>query len=101
MLPKVAGHILHQTSRAAATAQNYALRNVLGLQAPSTSAGGLGGWNAAGSSSWGGYSAGAGGAKYNSGSRFYQGYSVSSLRGALSSSCSAVSPFSRRPPAAP
>ncbi|TDL14654.1 hypothetical protein BD410DRAFT_902955 [Rickenella mellea] len=75
MLPKFASHILHHASRAGATVQNSTLRNVLGFQsAPSTSAGGLGGWNGAGSSSWGGYGAGAGGAKYNTGSRFYSGY---------------------------
>ncbi|KLO17511.1 hypothetical protein SCHPADRAFT_846456 [Schizopora paradoxa] len=74
MIPKLASHILHQTSRAAATAQNYTFRNVLGFQSPSTASGGLGGWSGAGSSSWGSYGAGPGGAKYSSGSRFYSGY---------------------------
>lgn len=79
MLPKVATHILHHTSRAAATAHNYTFRNVLGLQSstPSTSTGGLANWNGTGSSSWGGHGAGPGGAKYNTGSRFYNGYTVS------------------------
>ena len=76
MLPKFASHVFHHTQRAAqAAAQNPALRNVLGLQnqAASGSSGGLGSWsNAASGSSWGG----AGGAKYNTGSRFYQGYNV-------------------------
>ena len=76
MLPKFASHLLHQTSRAAATAQNYALRNVLGLQNQSTTPGSLSNWTSTGSSSWGGYGTGAGGAKYNTGNRFYQGYSV-------------------------
>ena len=75
MLPKVASHIFHQTSRVAATAQNYALRNVLGIQPPATS-GTVSAWNSAGSSSWGAYGAGPGGAKYSTGSRFYQGYTV-------------------------
>ena len=77
MIPKLASHILHQTSRAAATAQNYTFRNVLGFQSPSTASGGLGSWSGAGSSSWGSYGAGPGGAKYSSGSRFYSGYQVS------------------------
>lgn len=76
MLPKFASHLLHHTSRAAATAQNYAFRNVLGLQNPSTTPGGLTNWSNTGSSSWGGYGTGAGGAKYNTGNRFYSGYSV-------------------------
>ncbi|KAL5530781.1 hypothetical protein ACEPAF_7039 [Sanghuangporus sanghuang] len=72
MLPKFASHVFHHTQRAA---QNSALRNVLGLQnqgtASASSSGPLANWsNAASGSSWGG----AGGAKYNSGSRFYQGY---------------------------
>lgn len=77
MLPKFASHVLHHTQRAAATAQNYALRNVLGLQNPSASPGSLSGWSNTGSSSWGGYGTGAGGAKYNAGSRFNQNFSVS------------------------
>ena len=77
MLPKFASHVFHHTQRAA---QNSALRNVLGLQnqgtASASSSGPLANWsNAASGSSWGG----AGGAKYNSGSRFYQGYTVRGL----------------------
>ncbi|EJD00786.1 uncharacterized protein FOMMEDRAFT_125211 [Fomitiporia mediterranea MF3/22] len=77
MLPKFASHVFHHTQRAAqAAAQNHALRNVLGLQnqgaTSASSSGPLSNWtNAASSgSSWGS----AGGAKYNTGSRFYQGY---------------------------
>ena len=89
MLPKVATHILHTTSRAAAAVQNQtsqAIRNAWQQQAtPSTSAagggGGITGWGALGSSSgWGGSSsAGPGGTKYNAGSRFYNGYTVRRL----------------------
>lgn len=78
MIPKFAAHLLHHTSRAAASAQNYAFRNVLGFQPPSSASSGVGGWSGAGSSSWGGYGAGPGGAKYGSGSRFYSGYEVGS-----------------------
>ncbi|KIM79469.1 hypothetical protein PILCRDRAFT_823366 [Piloderma croceum F 1598] len=81
MLPKVATHILHQTSRAVTAVQNqtgYTIRNVLQLQTqsstPATTGGGLGSWSGAGSSSWGSSGAGPGGAKYNAGSRFYNGY---------------------------
>lgn len=85
MLPKLATHILHHTSRAAAAVQNqtgHTIRNVLQLQsssAPSNSTGTLGGWNGPGSSSssWGNTGAGPGGAKYNAGSRFHNGYTVS------------------------
>jgi hypothetical protein len=82
MLPKVASHLLHHTSRAAAALQNQtgnAIKNVLQLQ-PSNSGGGIS-WNGAGSSSssWGSYGAGPGGAKQNAGSRFYNGYTVSYL----------------------
>jgi len=80
MLPKVATHILHQTSRAVTAVQNQTIRNVLQLQTqsstPATTGSGLGGWNGAGSSSWGSSGAGPGGAKYNAGSRFYNGYTV-------------------------
>lgn len=86
MLPKVATHILHQTSRAVAAVQSqtgYTIRNVLQLQTqsstPATTGSGLGGWNGAGSSSWGSSGAGPGGAKYNAGSRFYNGYTVSAV----------------------
>lgn len=81
MLPQVASHIFHHTSRAVAAAQNQAghtLRNVLGFQTgtnPSSSSG-LASWNnSTGSSSWGNGHAGAGGgAKFHTGSRFYSGY---------------------------
>ncbi|KAH7903277.1 hypothetical protein BJ138DRAFT_1195239, partial [Hygrophoropsis aurantiaca] len=79
MLPKVANHILLHTSRAVAAVQNqttYTIRNVLQLQSstgPTTTSTGLTGWNGA-SSSWGSNGAGPGGAKFNAGSRFYNGY---------------------------
>lgn len=80
MLPKVATHILHSTSRAAAAVQtqSHTIRNV--LHGPSTSTGNLGPWNGPGSSSsnWGNNGPGPGGQKYNAGSsRFYYGYTVS------------------------
>ncbi|OAX33626.1 hypothetical protein K503DRAFT_775423 [Rhizopogon vinicolor AM-OR11-026] len=75
MLPKVANHIFLHTSRAVAAVQNqtgHTLRNVLQLQTstpgPPTT------WTGAGSSSWGSNGAGPGGAKFNAGSRFYNGY---------------------------
>jgi pentatricopeptide repeat protein len=82
MLPKLAGHILHHTPRAAAAVQGQSayIRNVLQLQSsagPSAPPGGLGGWSGAGSSSWGSQGAGPGGAKYHAGSRFYSGFTVS------------------------
>ena len=49
-LTNVASHIFHQTSCAAATTQNYALRNVLGIQPPALS-GSVSAWYSAGSSS--------------------------------------------------
>ena len=82
MLPKVANHIFLHTSRAAAAVQNQTtqtIRNVLQLQtssAPGSTPTGLSGWNATGSSSWGSAGAGPGGAKFNAGSRFYNGYTV-------------------------
>lgn len=80
MLPKVATHILHTTSRAAAAVQNqtHTIRNVFQLQhssAPSSASGNLGPWNGPGSSHWGGNGTGAGSTKYNTGSR-YNGYTV-------------------------
>lgn len=84
MLPQVANHIFHHTSRAVAAAQNQAghtLRNVLGFQTGTTpsSTSSLASWNNnTGSSSWGNGHAGAsGGAKFHTGSRFYSGYKVS------------------------
>jgi pentatricopeptide repeat protein len=84
MLPQVAGHIFHHTSRAVAAAQNqagYTLRNVIGFQTGTnpSSTSSLASWNNnTGSSSWGNGHAGAGGgAKFHPGSRFYSGYKVS------------------------
>jgi len=84
MLPQVASHIFHHTSRAVAAAQNQAghtLRNVLGFQTGTnpSSTSSLASWNnSTGSSSWGNGHAGAGGgAKFHPGSRFYSGYKVS------------------------
>ncbi|KAF8628994.1 hypothetical protein AX15_003603 [Amanita polypyramis BW_CC] len=84
MLPKVATHILHTTSRAAAAVHNQTstFRNVLQLQTssgPSTATGtaNIGPWNGngSGSSSWGNsHGAGTGSAKQNAGSRFYSGF---------------------------
>ncbi|EGO04192.1 hypothetical protein SERLA73DRAFT_44140 [Serpula lacrymans var. lacrymans S7.3] len=80
MLPKVANHIFLHTSRAVAAVQNqtsHTIRNVLQLQSssgPNTTTNGLNSWNGAGSSSWGSNGAGPGGAKFNAGSRFYNGY---------------------------
>ncbi|KAI0301940.1 hypothetical protein B0F90DRAFT_1667770 [Multifurca ochricompacta] len=96
MLPQVANHIFHHTTRVVAAAQNQAghtLRNVLGLQTGTTpsSSTSLASWNSnTGSSSWGsggGYAGAGGGAKYHTGSRFYSGYTVSypSLRAPPSS----------------
>ena len=85
MLPKVATHILHTTSRAAAAVHNQTstLRNVLQLQtssSPSSAAGSanIGPWNGNGSSSRGNsHGPGPGGPKQNAGSRFYAGFTVS------------------------
>ena len=84
MLPQVASHIFHHTSRAVAAAQNQAghtLRNVLGFQTGTnpSSTSSLAPWNnSTGSSNWGNGHAGAGGgAKFHPGSRFYSGYKVS------------------------
>lgn len=81
MLPQVANHIFHHTTRAVAAAQNQAghtLRNVLGFQSGTTpsSTTSLASWNNnTGSSSWGNGHAGAGGgAKSHTGSRFYSSY---------------------------
>ena len=84
MLPQVASHIFHHTTRAVAAAQNQAghtIRNVLGFQTSTnpSSTSSLASWNnSTGSSSWGNGHAGAGGGtKFNPGSRFYSGYKVS------------------------
>ncbi|KAF8654879.1 hypothetical protein AX16_003340 [Volvariella volvacea WC 439] len=78
MLPKVATHIIHTTSRAAAAVQNqtYNFRNVLQLQTsgPTNGPTSLSPWNnGTGSSNWSNNGPGPGGAK-NTGSRFYSGY---------------------------
>lgn len=69
MLPKVATHILHTTSRAAAQVVQNPLRNV--LQTGHSSGSNLGNWNGPGSSNWGGHGPGTGSAKQNTGSRYY------------------------------
>lgn len=78
MLPKVAGQILHHTSRAVAVVQGqagHAVRNA--LQTGQTN---LGQWNGPGSSSsgWNGSGPSSGGAKFHSSSsRFQANYAVS------------------------
>jgi pentatricopeptide repeat protein len=84
MLPKVATHILHTTSRAAASIQHqsHTIRNVFQLQSssgPSSGTGNLAPWSGPSSSNWGNNGPGTGGAKYNAGSRFQNGYTVSSM----------------------
>ncbi|KAF8883460.1 hypothetical protein BD779DRAFT_1747482 [Infundibulicybe gibba] len=78
MLPKVATHLLHTTSRAAAAVQNqtYTIRNVLQLQSTSAPSGptGLSPWNGPGNSHWGSNGPGPGSAKHQAGSRFHGGY---------------------------
>ncbi|KAI9466556.1 hypothetical protein BJY52DRAFT_1232789 [Lactarius psammicola] len=88
MLPQVANHIFHHTTRAVAAAQNQAghtLRNVLGFQSGTTpsSTTSLASWNNNnGSSSWGqGHAGAGGGAKFNTGSRFYSSYTGQSHAG--------------------
>ncbi|KAF7433545.1 hypothetical protein PC9H_005503 [Pleurotus ostreatus] len=74
MLPKVANHILHQTTRAAAVVQSHSthtIRNVLRTDTTTN----LPPWNGSSSSSnWGNNGTGPGSAKYNAGSRFQNGY---------------------------
>lgn len=77
MLPKVATTILHHTTRAVAAVQGqtgYAFRNVLQSSSGGTT---TANWTGASGSGWGGAGAGTGGAKYNSSSRFYNGYTGS------------------------
>lgn len=80
MLPKVANHLLLHTSRAVALVQNQTctIRNVLQHQS-SGSTSSAAPWAAGPGSSWGssGAGAGPGGAKFNAGSKFYTGYTVS------------------------
>lgn len=103
MLPQVANHIFHHTSRAVAAAQNQAghtLRNVLGLQTGTTpsSTTSLAPWNNnTGSSSWGSGHAGAGGGtKFHPGSRFYSGYKVSHLSSVAFARSALIPPYSNR-----
>ncbi|KAG5653275.1 hypothetical protein H0H81_001339 [Sphagnurus paluster] len=72
MIPKVATHILHTTTRAAASiqTQTYTIRNVLQLQSSPGPSSNVGPWNNPGSSHWGNNGPGPGGAKYNTGSRY-------------------------------
>ncbi|KAJ3562640.1 hypothetical protein NP233_g9448 [Leucocoprinus birnbaumii] len=74
MLPKVATHILHTTSRAAAQAVQAPLRNV--LHTGSTNGSNIGNWNGSGSSNWGGHGTGTGSAKQNTGSRYYSSFNA-------------------------
>lgn len=85
MLPKVAGQILHHTSRAVAVIQNQTgstFRNVLHTGPPTT----LGGRPGSGSnnSGWGG-AAEPGGPKTHTGSRFHSSFAVSSSTQPISS----------------
>ena len=76
MIPKLATNLLHlNVQRAAAAVQNGASSTLRNLQIQTTSTGGSLNWAGAGSSSsgWGS----TGGAKFNAGSKFYQGYTVS------------------------
>lgn len=70
MLPKVATHILHSSTRAAAVVHNqtHTFRNVLQLQSSGPSSGSGSGRGNGGP--------GPGSAKYNAGSRFYSGFNV-------------------------
>ncbi|QRW01656.1 pentatricopeptide repeat-containing protein 5, mitochondrial [Ceratobasidium sp. AG-Ba] len=70
MIPKLATNLLH-IQRAAAAVQNGASSTLRNLQLQSANSGSLN-WAGAGSSSSGWSSTG--GAKYNAGSKFYQGY---------------------------
>ncbi|KAF9448164.1 hypothetical protein P691DRAFT_760170 [Macrolepiota fuliginosa MF-IS2] len=74
MLPKVATHILHTTSRAAAQAVQTPLRNV--LQTGSSSGSNLGNRNGPGGSNWGNHGPGTGSTKQNTGSRYYSSFNT-------------------------
>ena len=78
MLPKVATQLIHHTTRAVAAVQGsgHAFRNV--LQSSSTGTTTTATWPGVGASgsSWGNAGTGAGGAKYQSSSKFYHGYQV-------------------------
>jgi len=72
MLPKVANHVLHTTARAVG-AQQQTLWTAL-QSSGSGSGSHIASWTSVGSSNYGNAGAGAGGAKYHAGSRFYSGY---------------------------
>lgn len=75
MIPKVATHILHHTSRAAAAVQNQTIRNVLQIQTTGQSQSTPSSRHGPGSSHWSN-NGGHGGSKFNPNNRFYAGYSV-------------------------
>lgn len=80
MLPKVAGQILHHTSRAVAVIQNQTgatFRNVLHTSGPPTTLGGRSG-SGSNNSGWGGAPE-PGGPKTHTGSRFHSSFAVSSF----------------------
>ncbi|EKM82144.1 hypothetical protein AGABI1DRAFT_105474 [Agaricus bisporus var. burnettii JB137-S8] len=72
MLPKVATHLFHTTSRVAAQAVH---RNVLQQTGHSTGSN-LGTWNGPSSSNWGGQGTGTGNSKHNTGSSRYYSFST-------------------------
>ena len=81
MFPKVATQLIHHTTRAVAAVQGsgHAFRNV--LQSSSSGTTTTVSWPGVGTSgsSWGSAGTGAGGAKYQSSSKFYHGYQVGLL----------------------
>jgi hypothetical protein len=81
MLPKVATQLIHHTTRVVAAAQGsgHAFRNALQTSSSGTTT--TANWPGVGTSgsSWGNAGTGAGGAKYQSSSKFYHGYQVGSL----------------------
>ena len=81
MLPKVATQLIHHTTRAVAAVQGSgnAFRNI--LQSSSSGTTSTANWSGVGASgsSWGSAGTGAGGAKYQSSSKFYHGYQVGFL----------------------
>ena len=78
MFPKVATQLIHHTTRAVTAVQGsgHAFRNV--LQSSSSGTTTTANWSGVGASgsSWGSAGTGAGGAKYQSSSKFYHGYQV-------------------------
>lgn len=81
MLPKVATQLIHHTTRVVAAAQGsgHAFRNALQTSSSGTTT--TANWPGVGTSgsSWGNAGTGAGGAKYQSSSKFYHGYQVGLL----------------------